>query len=186
MYAILGILNIASASGYDVKKYFDTVMPGIWHENYGHIYPTLRRLSEDGLIRILAAEPDTTKIRYAITETGQAELLTWLRAQTDPQPARSEFMLKLLFSDQMAQSELAAMIHDYGETFTKSLSNYRLMEKELTAGIPEISPTRTPFLLSVLRSGIIHCESMIAWCDETSERLLGKQSDPRHQKTPKA
>ncbi len=174
MYAILGILNIASATGYDIKKYFDTVMPGIWHENYGHIYPTLRILSDDGLIRALPPEPNSKKISYAITGTGQAELLAWLRSDTEPQPARSEFMLKLLFADRLPENELALMIHDYRDTFSKSLLKYRAIEKDLTEGIPEILPSRAPFLLSVLRSGIIHAEGMIAWCDETAKRLLGE------------
>jgi DNA-binding PadR family transcriptional regulator len=174
MYAILGILNIASGTGYDIKKYFDTVIPGIWHENYGHIYPTLRLLTGDGLIQVLESVPDSTKIRYTITDKGRSELLTWLRSETEPQPVRSEFMLKLLFSDQMTQNELASMIRDYRESFTSKLSTYQAMEKALTGGIPEISSRRAPFLLSVLRSGMINCEGMIAWCDETSERLIHK------------
>jgi DNA-binding PadR family transcriptional regulator len=174
MYAILGILNIASATGYDIKKYFDTVIPGIWHENYGHIYPTLRLLTGDGLIQVLEPVPDSTKIRYAITETGRSELMTWLRSETEPQPVRSEFMLKLLFSDQLPQNEITSMIREYRETFTSKLSKYQAMEKALTGGIQEISPRRAPFLLSVLRSGIINCEGMIAWCDETSKRLVNE------------
>ena len=39
-FAILGILNIQPSSGYDIKKYCDTVISGIWNENFGHIYPT--------------------------------------------------------------------------------------------------------------------------------------------------
>ena len=97
MYAILGILNLSPGTGYDIKKYSDKVLSGFWNENFGHIYPTLKRMLGDGMIEIVSSEKDKRKIRYGITEKGKQELETWLSEETMQQPIRSEFMLKLLF-----------------------------------------------------------------------------------------
>ncbi|MDF2869325.1 MAG: hypothetical protein K0R05_900 [Anaerocolumna sp.] len=50
-YAILGILSIHSGTGYDIKKYCDTVISNFWNENFGHIYPVLNQLLSEGLIQ---------------------------------------------------------------------------------------------------------------------------------------
>jgi len=171
MYSILGILNVSTGTGYDIKKYCDTVLPGIWNENYGHIYPTLRMLAEEEFVEILDPEPDSKKIRYAITEKGRAELRTWLLAETELQPARSEFMLKFLFSSDLPHDQARTMLDEYRMIHEKKLAMYRAMERSLKAGIAEISNKRSFYLDSVLQCGIIACEGMIRWCSETSERL---------------
>ena len=113
MYAILGILNLAPSTGYDIKKYSDKVLSGIWNENFGHIYPTLKMMLEDGMINILPGEINEKKVRYAITEKGQKEYEAWLLEETVQQPARSEFMLKLLFSSRLPREKVISMLEDY-------------------------------------------------------------------------
>lgn len=171
MYAILGILNIASGTGYDIKKYCDTVIPGIWNENYGHIYPTLRAMTEEGLIEVQDQTEETSRIQYSITPSGRTELLSWLKSETGIQPGRSEFMLKLLFADRLPREDVRAMIAAYRALHEETLQKYRRMERDLLNGIKEIGETRVPYLLSVLRSGIYSAEATLAWCDETTARF---------------
>ncbi|MGA9048227.1 MAG: PadR family transcriptional regulator, partial [Dehalococcoidia bacterium] len=38
-YAILGLLSLKPASGYDLKKTVDWNIGFFWNENFGHIYP---------------------------------------------------------------------------------------------------------------------------------------------------
>ena len=113
MYAILGILNLAPSTGYDIKKYSDKVLSGFWNENFGHIYPTLKMMLADGMIDILPGEINEKKVRYAITEKGQKEYEAWLLEETVQQPARSEFMLKLLFSSSLPREKVISMLEDY-------------------------------------------------------------------------
>ena len=46
-YAILGVLSQMSGSGYDIKKCCDTSIAYFWNENYGHIYPVLKKMEEE-------------------------------------------------------------------------------------------------------------------------------------------
>ena len=171
MYAILGILNISPSTGYDIKKYSDKVLSGFWNENFGHIYPTLKLMLEDGMIEIVFREKSSKKVRYGITEKGKQELETWLLEETMQQPIRSEFMLKLLFSSSQPRENVIQMLENYKELHEKNIMNYLGMQKDLEQGIQEISKERVCFIKAVLRKGIISSEAVIHWCDETIEEL---------------
>lgn len=168
-FAILGILNIAPGSGYDIKKYCDTVISNIWSENYGHIYPMLKSLEKEGLIEQVSQENAGRKIQYRTTQTGKEELMSWLCEETVSQPLRSEFMLKFLFSNNLPKENGIRMLTEYREQQRVKLDGYYNMMNELDSGIKEISKEREMYLRATLRRGILSGESMIEWCDETTE-----------------
>lgn len=47
-YAILGLLTTDCHTGYDIKQMMDTSLNHFWKISYGQIYPTLKKLVEDG------------------------------------------------------------------------------------------------------------------------------------------
>lgn len=171
MYAILGILNISQSSGYDIKKYCDTVLSGFWNENFGHIYPTLKNMQEEGLIDAVPNEKAEKKIHYKITQSGKQELEKWLLEETQLQPVRSEFMLKLLFSTELPKERIFEMLNAYKAVHEKKLAKYQSMKTDLENSATEISNERTRYVKAILRSGILSCEAVILWCDETIEEL---------------
>lgn len=171
IYAILGILNLSPGTGYDIKKYSDTVLSGFWHENYGHIYPTLKKMLNDGLIAIASGNNHEKKILYYITAKGKQTLEAWLAADTVAQPIRSELMLKLLFSSSQPKESTIRMLEKYKALHEKDLARYLDLQKDLGQGIQEIAPERTYLLNAVLRRGIISDEAVIRWCDETIAAL---------------
>ena len=171
MYAILGILNLSPSTGYDIKKYSDKVLSGFWNENFGHIYPTLKKMLEDGTIEIVSKEENEKKIRYGITEKGKQEFEAWLLEETMQQPIRSEFMLKFIFSSGLSKENVCRMLESYKKLHEKNVEKYLAMQKDLEQGIEEISEERRIYIKAVLRSGIISGEAVINWCDETIEEL---------------
>lgn len=171
MYAILGILNLSPSTGYDIKKYSDKVLSGFWNENFGHIYPTLKLMLEDGMIEVVLGEKNEKKVRYGITEKGKQELETWLLDETIQQPIRSEFMLKLLFSSSQPKENVIRMLENYKELHEKNIEKYLGKQKDLEQGIEGISKERVCLMKAVLRRGIISDEAVIRWCDETIEEL---------------
>lgn len=172
LYAILGILNVLPGTGYDIKKYCDTVLSGFWNENFGHIYPTLKKMLSDELVEIVASENNEKKILYRITPKGRLELQSWLMEDTELQPLRSEFMLKLLFSSDQPKEQITKMLEDYKQVHVKKQEKYLAMQRDLEHGIENISIERARFLNAMLRRGILSCEATILWCDETMESGL--------------
>ncbi len=171
MYAILGILNLSPSTGYDIKKYSDKVLSGFWNENFGHIYPTLKKMLEDEMIEIIFRETNDKKVRYGITEKGRQEFEAWLLEDIVQQPIRSEFMLKLLFSSSQPRDNVIRMIESYKELHKKNIEKYLGMQEDLEQGIKEVLKERVCYIKAVLRSGIISSEAVIQWCDETIEEM---------------
>ncbi|MFT4144184.1 MAG: PadR family transcriptional regulator [Mobilitalea sp.] len=166
-FAILGILNLQPSSGYDIKKYCDTVISSIWNENFGHIYPTLKALVDERCIRQVEGEKESRKIKYEITEAGRMEFLTWLQEETQMQPVRSEFMLKFLFSSSIPKEKVVVMLNQYKQRQEAELNKYLALENELEKGITEITGDRVRYLRATLRRGILTARASIEWCEET-------------------
>ena len=49
-YAILGLLNKKSMTGYELKKEFETTLFEFWNAKHSQIYPELKALTENGLV----------------------------------------------------------------------------------------------------------------------------------------
>lgn len=170
-YAILGILSLSPSSGYDIKKYSDRVLSNFWNENFGHIYPTLNTMLQEGLIEILSKERNEKKITYGITPKGMKEFNEWLVEETVPQPPRSEFLLKLIFSSMLPKENVVSMLEKYKMIYEKKLDECKKMQKSLVIENNEISKERNCYLTMILRRGILSNEAVIRWCDETIEML---------------
>lgn len=101
-YAILGLLHYADMHGYRIKEHLEKNFGHMWTVNFGQIYPNLRALERDGLIRMKGISPSKRggpqKKLYTIEEQGRKEFARWL-AQEPVQPMilRDSFLLKFAF-----------------------------------------------------------------------------------------
>jgi PadR family transcriptional regulator, regulatory protein AphA len=103
-HALLGMLSVRQASGYDLMKSFDTSLANVWPATQSQVYGELNRLAEAGLIKVAAEGPRGRK-EYALTDAGLAELRTWM---TDPRPEparRSEGLLRVFFLDVLSPEQ---------------------------------------------------------------------------------
>lgn len=170
-YAILGVINVSPCTGYDIKKYCDKIIAHFWNENYGHIYPVLKSLQEEGLIERVEEEIQDRKKKYAITTKGREEFLNWLKEPANYQPARSEFLLKLSFSKDLKQEEIRGMILSYKEDHVKKLNDYGKMEAYIEQNQTAFDKDQRFFIHAPLRYGIISAKSVVSWCDEMLKEI---------------
>src|ERR1041385_1426927 len=103
-FALLGMLSMCPGSGYDIKKLVHASIGYFWSESYGRIYPLLKQLAKEGLIRPERAQGKSGRARqsYAITGKGMEVLRQWLEKSPRVEPNRSELLLKLFFSGLVA------------------------------------------------------------------------------------
>src|SRR5438067_10143487 len=97
---ILGMIAFGKQTGYDIKQLVDKSTRHFWAASYGQIYPELRRLEQQGLIR---GRPEPTGDRarkvYELTEAGVDALRDWLSSGEEPlYEVRDEGLLKMFFS----------------------------------------------------------------------------------------
>lgn len=98
-YALLAMLTSQPMTGYDVYKNFETSVGYVWHAPDSQIYPELRRMEQDGLIRGQTVPWGTrgTKKRYAITDDGAAALRDWLNDRSQYSRERDPVRLRAAY-----------------------------------------------------------------------------------------
>ncbi|KNY28871.1 PadR family transcriptional regulator [Pseudobacteroides cellulosolvens] len=172
-YAILGVLNIAPGSGYDIKKNCDRGISYFWNENFGHIYPVLKQMEKDGVIQKSVEQNEGRPPRnvYSITQKGKDELVDWLMRPIEPTPQRLELMLKLTFAKMVPVEYTLQELERVRERHSKSLECFRKVEEEYSNNKKAREDKGYPYWLSTIRYGIYDAEFRVRWCEETIERI---------------
>ena len=170
-YAVLGMLSMGLKTGYAMKKHVGSNIGHYWSESYGQIYPTLRQLVDEGLATCTEERRKGKPMRnlYAITSSGRKELREWLVVPPEPQPQRSELLLKLSFGDRVDSEACQKLIRDHSQQCERDL----LYLSEIESALLE-SPRKhrdQPYWLMTLRHGRAIREAELAWCNETLEHL---------------
>ncbi|MGO9309837.1 MAG: PadR family transcriptional regulator [Spirochaetia bacterium] len=168
-YALLGVLRIAPFSGYDIKKLCDMSISHFWSENYGHIYPTLKKLEGEGLV---TSESHQTAGRppssiYRITKKGTEELRQWLLKPAENHPMRFELMLKVFFGQDLPATDVIAKLKSERDAHAAKLQTYRGIEESLKNEEPQKSAPGQPFWLATLDFGKRFSKAMVEWCEDT-------------------
>jgi DNA-binding PadR family transcriptional regulator len=161
---ILGMLAIGKQTGYDIKQFVDKTTRNFWAASYGQIYPELKRLEDQGLVRG-RQEPTGERARtvYDLTADGRRVLEEWLASDSELlYEARDEGMLKLFFSDLLPERRIEN-IRAMRELQERKLASLRAIEEHARGGRPG------PYL--TLQLGIGITEFVINWCEETERRL---------------
>lgn len=114
-YAILGLLNRKSMTGYDMAKEFETSLFEFWNAKHSQIYPELKLLVKKGLIeyKIEIVGSILEKKLYSITEQGRKEFKEWAVSHHSMKAVpKDEFRLQLFFSDSLTYEERLKVIYD--------------------------------------------------------------------------
>jgi DNA-binding PadR family transcriptional regulator len=159
---LLGLLEREPSHGYDLKRDYDTYFGRGKQLPFGQVYATLGRLARDGKVIAGDAEPGDgpDRKRYAITDTGRAEVDAWLGDPIDPEP----HLQTILF----AKVTLALMLGKPAEAY---LNRQRAAHIRRMQDLTEIK--RSGSIVDVLLSdhALFHLEADLRWIDLTSARL---------------
>ena len=170
-YAVLGMLSMGLKTGYAMKKHVEGNVGHYWSESYGQIYPILRQLVDERLATRTKERRKGKPMRslYAITSSGRRELREWLAVPPEPQPQRSELLLKLSLGDRVSFETCQKLIRDYSQQCERDLSYLSDIESALRE--PPQKHRDQPYWLMTLRHGRAVREAELAWCGETLEHL---------------
>jgi PadR family transcriptional regulator AphA len=127
----LGVLCHCDATGYDIKKHFESAFSHFFVAGYGSIYPALAELTDCGLVRCEAqpqpGRPDR-KV-YRATQEGRVAFREAL-CRTEPRhKVRSEFLVLLYFARLMPAERLTAVLEQRLEEIDSTLRQLDEMER---------------------------------------------------------
>jgi DNA-binding PadR family transcriptional regulator len=108
----LGMLTDGEASGYDLKKYFESSFGHFFAAGFGSIYPALASLAEKELVSCKCVPQDGKPDRkvYSITEAGRQRLLAELDNPNPTHKIRSEFLATLCFAHLMDADQVQTVL----------------------------------------------------------------------------
>jgi DNA-binding PadR family transcriptional regulator len=161
---VLGMIAFGMRTGYDIKAFVDKTIRYFWAASYGQIYPELKRLEEQGLVRG-RPEPSGGRARtvYELTEAGEAALKEWLASDEEElYELRDEGMLKLFFSDSLPERRIE-IVRAIRERSERKLAQLRSIEPHASKG------PKGSYL--TLQMGIGSTEWIVQWCEATEGRL---------------
>ena len=124
-YALLGFLNLGPMTGYDLKKQLDLSTQNFWHAGLNQIYPTLKKMEDEGWITSVIepqeARPD--RVLYHMSETGRREMLEWLAEPLTELPrGRHAGLLKLFFAGYLERDEALTQLRAQLELHREQLA----------------------------------------------------------------
>jgi DNA-binding PadR family transcriptional regulator len=174
-YAILGMLDFCPMSGYDLRKYAAISIAHFWKEDYGHIYPTLKLLLEEGLAKMdeVPGKGKAPRHLYSISKEGKEELARWLDEMPNPPNLRIELLLKVFLGRRAEPDRLILMLEHQSKECESARAELLATEAHLRSEIAlgGEAGREAGFQLMTLRYGKSYYESLGTWCRETLEEL---------------
>lgn len=182
-YALLGMLTYSSMSGYDMKKMSDHSIGHFWNENFGNIYPVLKKLRDAGLVtmeRQEQADAPTRKV-YTITEAGRMEFDSWLRRTPEPVKLREESLLQLFFGQWIGAEAMIAKLRDEEARYAAVVEELEGVRQHMESGegadpeapaeMKKIFEEGTPYWMSTVVFGLIFYKGKVESCRKTIKEL---------------
>ncbi|HZD86720.1 MAG TPA: PadR family transcriptional regulator [Gaiellaceae bacterium] len=161
---VLGLLALGARSGYDIKATVDRSTRFFWAASYGQIYPELRRLEAEGLIRGENAPTGGRGRRvYELTEAGRRSLEEWLVGAETTIEYRDESLLRLFLADSLPR--------EYGLGLLEARKRGHEQYLEALRAIDARPGHDSPFVDLVLHWGIDFNEWGRQWCEQQLRRL---------------
>ena len=131
----LGALTYGDATGYDIKKFFESSFSHCFLAGYGSIYPALAELTAEKLVtaRTVPGQGGPSRKIYRLTEAGRKAFLARLK-QTMPQhKVKSEFLVLMHFAELLPPARLNAILDERLEDIQRQLELIKEFEARAAA-----------------------------------------------------
>lgn len=177
-HAILGIVNHEPVHAYALKRVLEEGISSFWPVHLAAIYPSLRKLEEEGLVAHRmekSAEGRPDRKVFEITDAGREELARWRRLPPDGAPqSKVPLFLKLLFAQPENTSDALHWIE-------KEIELARGRAETLRSDLHNPDAFSTFFVRYMRESGLAHTELQIELLQDLAAKLrerLGEHDEP--------
>ena len=165
----LGMLTDGPASGYDLKKEFESSFAHFFAAGYGSIYPALSALAEDDLVHceLVPQEGKPDRKVYRITDAGRAFLLEALENTAPCHKVRSEFLATMCFAHLMRPE----VVEEVLDNRLADIARYQELFRELETSCSQGWPAGADFVLGF---GKAMTAAMETYIKENRHKLTAK------------
>ena len=130
----LGALTYGEATGYDIKKFFESSFSHCFLAGYGSIYPALAELTAERLVttRTVPGQGGPSRKIYRLTEAGRKAFLTRLRETVPQHKVKSEFLVLMHFAEHLPPERLDAILDERLDDIQRQLKLIQAFEGRVT------------------------------------------------------
>ena len=132
-YAVLGILSFGKAlSGYEIRKWAESLRFFYWSPAQSQIYAELRRLAKLGYVtsQEVKQEGKPDKRLYTINKKGLKEFKHWLdKEPVEPTVMKHSLLLKLFFGHVTEPERLVQMLEHFIAETTDRLGQLGVVQE---------------------------------------------------------
>jgi DNA-binding PadR family transcriptional regulator len=178
-HILLGLLR-EPASGYDLKAVLDHGIGHFWAAELSQIYPSLKRLKKQGLLRSrrAASKRGPGRIVYEITATGRKELAAWLQNAPQFGDMRHTFLAQIYLMDELSDlPHTLRFLEQLHTRWTGRLEALKNEEKEWSRrdpGFPDRLSLAAFHQHLTLRMGQHSYLGWLTWCEESMRRVRAR------------
>lgn len=165
-HAILGLLDIAPQSGYDLGRAFARSVAHFWHADQSQVYRTLDRLEVDGAIetKTIPQQGKPDRRVHSLTDVGRAELSEWLRSPIESLQPKEPFLARLFFAAELGIDGVLALLDEREAAVRDELDQLRML--------PDAGGDLAAVLrMATLDAGIRQGEAELRWLRATREAV---------------
>jgi DNA-binding PadR family transcriptional regulator len=172
------MLTDGEASGYDLKKFFESSFGHFFAAGYGSIYPALASLAEKELVSCKCIPQDGKPDRkvYSITAAGRQKLLAELDKANPTHKVRSEFLATLCFAHLMDASQVQAVL----DSRVAEIEEYEKLFDEFEHTCLHDTPNGMHFTVGIGRAVML---AMKEYIQEHGHELTEASAAPDQQDT---
>ncbi|MBN9100069.1 MULTISPECIES: PadR family transcriptional regulator [unclassified Pseudonocardia] len=134
-HALLGLLAVAPASGYELTKEFEQEIGRYaWQAGHTSIYPELGKLAARGLVHVTHEGARGAKT-YDVTDEGREELRSWLLQPPNPTATvRNEQVLRMFLLSALEPADQRLMLTRIAEHTGRAATELRAVVATETPG----------------------------------------------------
>lgn len=165
---VLGLLSRQPMSGYDIKRLLKNLNWLIGNPSFGSLYPTLRKLLDDGLVTVQTQSNETRPNRkiYSISDKGSSILEEWNNRPARLDASLKTFLMRLILADVHSSDSLVAYIEKRQAQVARQQAalEHFLKENLLEDSIQHLAQ----------QYGLVMANAELAWLDQTLDQIPGK------------
>ena len=161
------MLTDGEASGYDLKKYFESSFGHFFAAGYGSIYPALASLAAKDLVscKCIPQEGKPDRKVYSITDAGREQLLSALEKPNPSHKIRSEFLATVCFAHLMQNEQIQTVL----DNRVAEIETYETLFDEFEHECMQETPTGMHFTVGMGRAVML---AMKKYIQEHGHELL--------------
>lgn len=124
---MLALLTAEPMTGYEIAQHFDEAVAQLWAAPHSQIYPELRKMEDEGLVKgdeVPRGERATKRI-YTLTSSGRDELAGWLARSEPYPPERNVHRLKSAYFEMTSFDDARQQLRAHLTFYSRRLDQWR-------------------------------------------------------------